>query len=97
MNTWDIPDEIHATVSVLLKEKDQLQARIMQLESYLDHTADGKLVCETESFYCPQCGESMRQFPAVAYCDLCPDPEDNDPNPGPLSLSYSQCLAKPKS
>ncbi len=40
-------------------EINALEARIKQLESYLDKTADGKLVRECKKFYCPRCGEAL--------------------------------------
>lgn len=76
------------------EEMERLNARINQLESYLDKTADGKLVCETDAFYCPKCGGKLRAEYNLAYCDNCPNPDDGCwPNLPPLPLSYGLTLA----
>ena len=80
---------------VLLREAadeiERLRAERDRLDSYLDHTADGKLVCECEKFFCPRCAGELRVVIDIAYCDDCPNPDDYGvpPMPWSLSMAYS--------
>ena len=77
-------------------EITKLKARITQLESYMEKTADNKLVCECEKLYCPKCGQEVKQEPWNAYCWNCVNPDDGCwPNEIPLPISYGSCLSSP--
>jgi hypothetical protein len=76
---------------------ETLLGRISKLESYLEKTADGMLVCEAERLYCPKCGGEVRSEYDLAYCDSCVNKDGGAwPYEPPLPLSYSMCLASPK-
>lgn len=74
------------------REIETLTARTATLESYLEKTADGKLVCETETFFCPHCTGIVRKEYDLAYCDNC-DNKDSSPAQPPLPMFYSACYA----
>lgn len=97
--TWRTPSMATAweKVKTLTTEVETLRARIATLESYLEKTADGKLIEECENLYCPHCGEIVEELPALAYCRKCVNPDDGEwPHQSPLPLSYGSCLSAPK-
>lgn len=91
MQRKDLRTVSSGEIRCLFAEIERLRSERDRLDSYLDHTADGKLVCECEKFFCPRCAGELRVVIDIAYCDDCPNPDDYGvpPMPWSLSMAYS--------
>jgi hypothetical protein len=70
-------------------------ARLQRIiEKNLTHTADGKLVCELQQFYCFKCARELRQGFDLLYCDDCTNPDDFGTPPLPVSYSMAYSTAQ---
>jgi Zn finger protein HypA/HybF involved in hydrogenase expression len=67
--------------------------RIKQLESYLEKTADDKLVIECKELFCPKCSLKVEQETWLCYCWNCVNPDNF--NEIPLPLLYNSCFSVP--
>ena len=80
----------------MCEQCEKLQARIEQLESYLEKTADGVVIQECDVLYCPKCNQVIPDYNQdhwLAYCWNC---ENRDTGDIPLPLLYGSCLSKPR-
>lgn len=84
-------------VDLIAKVKEQgveikrLRAEVKCLRTMIEQTADGVLVPDCKTLFCPECAGELRLEHDCAYCDSCSNPDGYDQPP--LPLLFSQCYS----
>lgn len=84
--------EVVVTEAVLA-ELQPVQAEIERLRSMIDQTADGALVPECPSLYCPRCGDVVYWDHVICSCYDCA--ELNFTDGLPMGYRFDQCFSTP--